>query len=299
MVNATRHLIVTADDFGVDVRVNEAIELAFTQGILTSASLMMGGDAVGDAVERARRLKGLAVGLHITLADGTPVLPRKRIPDLVDQDGRLRSDLFRSGVNWFFKPEVRRQVKAEIDAQFAAFVRTGLVLDHANAHKHLHLHPTIGGVIARIGRRYGLTALRIPAEPRRIIRRAEPGQHVPRAFLWPVLTMLRRRARATDLIVNDHIFGLAWTGALTEARLLSLIPHLPPGISELYAHPATADTEEMPHAAPGYRYREELAALTSPAVKAALSENGISLTHFSALASVLRPAVAEPRATMA
>jgi hopanoid biosynthesis associated protein HpnK len=299
MVSAARHLIVTADDFGVDIRVNEAVELAFTQGILTSASLMMGGDAVADAVERARRLKGLAVGLHITLADGRPVLPRKRIPDLVDRDGRFRNDLFRSGMNWFFKPDIRRQVKAEIDAQFAAFIRTGLVLDHANAHKHLHLHPTIAGVVARIGRRYGLTAMRIPAEPRRIIKRAEPGQAVPRALLWPVLAIVRRRARAADLIVNDHMFGLAWTGALTEARLLALIPHLPAGVSELYAHPATATAEEMPHAAPGYRYRDELAALTSPAVKTALVENGVSLTRFSALASALRPDGAEPRARTA
>lgn len=299
MTSDTRQLIVTADDFGVDVRVNEAVERAFLDGILTSASLMMGGEATADAVDRARRLKGLAVGLHVTLADGKPLLSPKRIPDLVDREGRFRDNLFKSGISWFFNPAVRRQVATEIDAQFAAFVRTGLVLDHANAHKHLHLHPTVGGLIVRIGRRYGLRALRIPDEPRRIVMRAEPDHAIPRTFLWPVLALLRRRAARAELLVNDRVFGLAWSGAMTEARLLALVPLLPAGVSEIYTHPATADAAAMPHAASGYRYCEELKALLSPAVRAALAENGIRLTRFSALASASRPAATAPRATPA
>ena len=51
-----RKLVVTADDFGAAREVNEAVELAHTRGILTAASLMMSGAAVGDAVARARRL---------------------------------------------------------------------------------------------------------------------------------------------------------------------------------------------------------------------------------------------------
>jgi hopanoid biosynthesis associated protein HpnK len=295
-VPRSRQLIVTADDFGVDVRVNEAVERAFTQGILTSASLMVGADAASDAVERARRLPGLAVGLHITLADGRPVLSAKRIPALVDREGRFRNDLFGSGVRWFFRPAVRRQLAAEIDAQFAAFVRTGLVLDHANAHKHLHLHPTVGSLIVRIGRGYGLSALRIPDEPRRIVRRADPKTRIPRSFLRPVLSMLRRRAASAHLMVNDHAFGLAWSGAMTEERLLALIPLLPAGISELYAHPATGDSSTMPHAVPSYRYRDELDALTSPRVRAALDAAGITPTRFSSLAAAPPRAVAARRA---
>lgn len=283
MNSATRLLIVTADDFGVDVRVNEAVERAFTEGILTSASLMMGGPAMADAVARARRLKGLAVGLHVTLADGRPVLPPKRIPGLVDRDGRFRNDLFGSGVRWFFAPSIRRQLAAEISAQFAAFVKTGLVLDHVNAHKHLHLHPTVGHLIIHIGRGYGLRSLRIPDEPRRIVRQADPGHAVPRSSLWPVLSLLRRKAGRAHLMLNEHAFGLAWSGAMTEERLLALIPLLPPGISELYAHPATVDAAEMPHAAKGYRNREELDALISPAVRESLAANGITLTRFSGL----------------
>ena len=95
-----KQLIVTCDDFGVDVAVNEAVEQAFTNGILTSASLMMGGEAVHDAVERARRLKGLGVGLHITLADGRPVfvrpLPKQKPEDIILVGGGVEASAKRA-----------------------------------------------------------------------------------------------------------------------------------------------------------------------------------------------------------
>ena len=53
------------------VEVNEAVERAYREGILTSTSLMVGGAAAADAVERARRLPGLKVGLHVVLT-GSP-----------------------------------------------------------------------------------------------------------------------------------------------------------------------------------------------------------------------------------
>ncbi|HET8585835.1 MAG TPA: hopanoid biosynthesis-associated protein HpnK, partial [Casimicrobiaceae bacterium] len=138
-----KKLIVTADDFGAAREVNEAVELAHTKGILTAASLMMSGDAVDDAIARARRLPTLRVGLHLVLVDGKPVLPPAAIPALVDRDGRFPRDLVRAGVNLFLRPDARRQLAAEIAAQFDAFAATGLALDHVNAHHHFHLHPSV------------------------------------------------------------------------------------------------------------------------------------------------------------
>jgi hopanoid biosynthesis associated protein HpnK len=276
-----KRLIVTCDDFGVDVAVNEAVEQAFTGGILTCASLMMGGEAVHDAVERARRLKGLGVGLHITLADGRPVLSPSAVPALVDRNGRFRDGLFGVGVNWFFNPMARAQLILEISAQFQAFVATGLVIDHVNVHKHLHLHPTVAAAVIRIGRRYGALAIRIPGEPRAILEAAEPGLHIPKSRLGPVLWLLRRRARRARLIQNDAVFGLAWSGDMTEGRLLGLIPNLPDGLNELYSHPATKDASQMRHAVPSYKYKEELRALLSPKVRQALVANNVQLARFT------------------
>ncbi|HEX5867450.1 MAG TPA: hopanoid biosynthesis-associated protein HpnK, partial [Beijerinckiaceae bacterium] len=176
-----KRLVVTADDFGLVPEVNEAVEAAHRDGILTAASLMVAEPAAADAVERARRLATLRVGLHLVLVEGRPALPPERVTDLVDGDGRFRTDMARLGFDIFARPRVRRQLEAEITAQFEAFAATGLTLDHVNAHKHFHLHPTIAGTIISIGRRYGMTALRVPVEPRAVISQIE---RAPLGLSW-------------------------------------------------------------------------------------------------------------------
>ncbi len=270
---------------------NEAVEDGHRFGVLTSASLMVGEAAAQDAVHRARRMPSLRVGLHVVLVDGTPVLPPEEIPDLVDASGRFPCAMIGSGVRFFFLPRVRRQLAREIHAQFAAFAATGLELDHANAHKHIHLHPTVARLILSIGRGFGLRAVRLPAEPAAIVEAAEGSG---RRISWPARLgtvalhawtgQLRRTLRHAGLATNDQVFGLAWSGAMTEARLLRLIPLLPEGVSEIYFHPAKTRTEALVRAMPDYRHAEELAALLSPRVRQALATAGIESTSFTALA---------------
>ncbi len=84
------------------------------------------------------------------------------------------------------------------------------------------------------------------------------------------------------------MFGLHWSGAMTPERLLGLVRHLPPGVSEIYTHPATCGGFEGD--CPGYAYAQELAALTSPEVIAAVRDSGARLTGFSGCsAAVGRP----------
>jgi hopanoid biosynthesis associated protein HpnK len=259
-------LIVTADDFGADEAVNEAVERGHVDGILTAASLMVTGNAMADAVTRARRLPRLGVGLHLVLVEGRPALPPDRIPDLVDRDGLFRTNMVRAGIDIFFRPAVRRQLAAEIEAQFAAFAATGLSLDHVNAHKHFHLHPTIAGLILSIGRRYGLHAMRAPVEPLAVLRRIEPvAATLAGRVAAPYARSVRSRIARAGLLVPDQVFGLAWSGAMTSRRLAALIANRPSGLTEIYLHPATRD--DYPGHAPGYAYAREYAALIDDDVR--------------------------------
>ncbi|MDQ2859729.1 MAG: hopanoid biosynthesis-associated protein HpnK, partial [Pseudomonadota bacterium] len=273
MNGPVRRLIVTADDFGAAREVNAAVEIAHRRGVLTAASLMVTAPAAADAVACARRNPALAVGLHLVLVEGRPALPASKVPDLVDGAGRFRSDMARAGATMAFNPAARAQLEAEIEAQFDAFAATALALDHVNAHKHFHLHPTIAGLILKIGARHGLRAARVPVEPRRSLALAEPeGTYSPNPVidLWAALA--RRRFRGAGLRVPDQVFGLAWSGAMTARRLRALIDNLPPGLSEIYLHPATGGDFEG--AAAGYRYGEELAALIAPEVIEAARASG-------------------------
>jgi len=262
-----RRLIVTADDFGAAVAVNEAVERAHTQGILTAACLMVGGAAVADAVERARRLPGLAIGLHIVLVDGAPVLPPEQIPALVGTDGLFHPDMVRTAFRIALSPSARTQMRAEVAAQFEAFAQTGLPLDHVNAHKHFHLHPMIASAILDAGTRHGLRAIRVPSEP---------GAGL---IAWWART-LGRGWRARGLAANDQVAGLSQTGAFTTQAMVAALGNLPAGLTELYTHPATQDA--YPGSAPGYRYTAELAALIAPETRAALVASGAVLGSFAA-----------------
>ena len=268
-------LVVTADDFGNDVAVNEAVEIAHRDGILTAASLMVGGPAAADAVARARRLPDLGVGLHLTLVDGTPVLPPEQVPGLVDATGRFRDNMALAGAAMFFLPATRRQLAAEIEAQFAAFAATGLPLDHVNAHKHFHLHPTIAGLIAHHRRALRPARGARAARARRAVADRSVGE--ARRGALPRGGGSRCRARCS---------GCKHSGAMTADRLAQRSPRCPTGLSEIYLHPATRD--DYPGHGPAYRHRAELAALLDPGIRQQIAAAGVDSGSFAALADGLR-----------
>jgi hopanoid biosynthesis associated protein HpnK len=271
---AGRLCIITADDFGLHPAVNEAVESGHRAGVLTATSLMVGAPAAQDAAQRARGLPNLRVGLHLTLCDGPSVLAAGQIPDLVDRDGRFHDNMVRAGWRFFASPRVRAQLAAEIHAQFAAFARLGLSLDHLNAHKHFHLHPTVLSLALRIGRDFGLRAVRVPAEPASGMTR----------LLMPWFGLMRYRLRRAGMECNDQIFGVAHSGAMDEARLLQILAALPAGVTEIYLHPGTLSGTAISPAMTGYRHRDELQALLSPAVRAALSDPTIRCGGYADIA---------------
>jgi hopanoid biosynthesis associated protein HpnK len=253
-------LIVTADDFGLHDSVNEAVELAHRAGTLNAASLMVGAPAATDAVRRARQLPGLRVGLHLVLADGWSLL-----------DGeRMSGEMLITAVRMFSMPAARRRLEAETRAQFAAFARTGLKLDHVNAHKHFHIHPTIFGVLLKVGRDYGTPPMRLPDEPFWFAARGGPMSGAANRLIFPWIAFMRHRLRKDRIFHNDHLFGIAGSGGMNENRLLDILRRLPPGLSEIYLHPATRSGSVIAESMSQYRHADELAALLSPRVRTAL-----------------------------
>jgi hopanoid biosynthesis associated protein HpnK len=280
-------VIVTADDFGLSVPVNEAVERAHREGILTATSLMVAEPAAEDAIRRARALPRLGVGLHVVVVCGRPILSPDQLPDLVGPDGMFTADLARAGVRYFFHPRARRQLEAEIRAQFAAFAASGLPFDHVNAQSHFHLHPTVFGMILRIAREYGSPPIRIPYEPFGPSWRATGdlrGLRFANAYLLaPWLAMMCARLDAGGFAHNDRVLGLSDVGHMTPARVTALLGELGPGVTEVFFHCATGRWPGIDPALTGYQLEDELAALTSPAVAALLHGEDVERIAFGDL----------------
>lgn len=267
-----KNLIITADDFGISKEVNEAVEDGHKNGVLTAASLMVAEPFAADAVERAKDMPRLGVGLHVALSRALPASDPKYIPALVDDNGWLRTDLVGAGFRFFFLPEVRRQLAIEIKAQFDAFARTGLSLDHVNAHNHLHLHPTVLSIILETGKQYGMRAIRLPKD--------RNAKGLGAAFLTPWLALMRARIAKNGVHHNDTLLGLDETGFLNSEAMTKLIDNLPDGTTELMCHPATGPWENMDPMACGFHHDQEYAALIDTSTRNAVTNSGANLIAY-------------------
>jgi predicted glycoside hydrolase/deacetylase ChbG (UPF0249 family) len=174
-------------------------------------------------------------------------------------------------------------LKAEIEAQFAAFAATGLALDHVNAHKHFHLHPTIARLMVEGAKAHHARGARVPLEPQEVLARIEPRKASGVvALTTPFARALQVRFRKAGIAAPDQVFGLAWSGAMTASRLGGLLENLPDGLTEIYTHPATGPYSGS---APGYQYGAELSALTQPDLKDLLVRQGIRSGGFADFSS--------------
>lgn len=272
--------MVTGDDFGFSRGVNRAIIEAHERGVLTSASLMVTGDAREEAVRLARAHPRLAVGLHLVVASGKAVLPPEEIPHLVDPSGRFRSSPTRAGLAYQFRPAARAQLRREIRAQLERFRETGLPLAHVDGHLHLHVHPVVLDVLAQLSAEFGIGTVRLPSEELGLALELDGGGVAAKVLWSSVFGLLRRRGarrlQAAGVAVADRVYGLHHTGRVDERYLLSLVPRISAEWSEIYCHPALPLEGEPDNGPPGAG-PVELAALLSPRVRAAIDAAGLVL----------------------
>lgn len=164
MKEMVRTLIINADDFGKDERINKAIVSAFRQGLCSSATLMPNLPGFEEACELARSNRLLNhVGLHLVLRDAAPLTERiKRFPKFCDQEGRL--NLARPAsflpILHFWKLE-REALVEEIRAQIQRCRKEGILLTHVDSHYHLHNEWAVACVLIPLLREQRIPYLRI------------------------------------------------------------------------------------------------------------------------------------------
>lgn len=272
---ALRRLIVNADDFGRSRSINAAVVRAHREGILTTASLMVNGEACDEAVLLARENPRLGVGLHLTLVMGQAALPPSEIPGLVNARGEFSDNAVASGFRYFACGELRDQLRREIAAQFGKFRATGLPLDHVNGHLNLHLHPTIFGLLMEHAQQWGVRHLRLTRDPFWLNARLIRGEWLYRVSHAIIFNLISWRARGElrrrGIRHTARVFGLLQNERVDEGFVTQLLPHLPAGDSELYSHPSLDE------------FKSELDALISPRVKAFVAEQRIQLIRYQDL----------------
>jgi chitin disaccharide deacetylase len=246
-----RRLIVNADDFGLTRGVSEGILAAHRHGIVTSTTVLVTAPISRDLLDRLDA-SGLGAGVHLNLTLGSPIT---RSRSLVDNDGRFVRDA-RHAAARANAGDVEKEVEAQIE-RFESLLKRSPT--HLDTHHHVGLHAPVKEIVLRIA---GLHALPVRSQD----------------------AVARAAARSAGLATPDHFFGESGPGPYwTLSRTLSHLRRLPPGSSEFMTHPGYCD-DALSYSRFGRQRETELAALGSPAARAAVAALGIRLCDFRDLA---------------
>jgi predicted glycoside hydrolase/deacetylase ChbG (UPF0249 family) len=149
------------------------------------------------------------------------------------------------------------------------------------------MHPAVLDVLIDLAREYGIKAIRLTREDLATSLALDARHSLHKCWESVIFTALSRAAekklRANSIAFPDALFGLHQSGKINESYLLSLLPRLRESVTEVYCHPAFLPCREVQYWTPTYRRDAELAALTSPAVRAAITDQGVTLVSYRAL----------------
>ncbi len=278
-------VIFNADDFGCSSHINQAVIRAHREGVLTSASLMITGDAVDEAVALARETPTLAIGLHLVLVAGRPASPPSAIPHLVDRRGHLLGDPVRAGVRYFLSRRAQEELHRELVAQFERFTATGLPLSHVDSHLHFHMHPRVFDLLVPLAERYGARGLRLPRDDLWLSLRYDRDR-IGVKVLWALFfrglcARAMARLRYRHLVVAQRVYGLMQSGRMEEAYVAEVLRRLRAPSAELYFHPTLGPERDPWGPNPG-----DLATLLSPRIRRIIEERGLRLATYATLGEV-------------
>lgn len=241
-----RSLVVNADDLGATRWVNDGIRRAYDDGILSSGSVMVVGDAIDDALECLRERPEMGRGIHVALTDGTPLSDASAIDSLVTDDGRFFQSGRRFYANWFRGRIDPEHVRLEATAQIERAIRQLDRVDHLNSHMHVHMIPRIFGIFHDLVESFDIPHLRVSHErlPRK--RTAATAQYLVRTLLAPgiakkaVLSGLSPFCRPRSRVLTESFSGVVHVGNMSERTLTGLLESNTCSPLEVCVHPGTA-----------------------------------------------------------
>jgi hopanoid biosynthesis associated protein HpnK len=274
-------IIFTADDFGASPSINAAVISAHLNGVLTSASLMVAGDAAQEALDMARATPSLAVGLHVVVVSGRSTLSPKHIPHLVDHAGRFRENPLAAGL-YYLGRQARQELAYEMEAQFDHFAASGLTLSHVDSHTHFHIHPTVFNIIVRLSKQHNAGGMRMPNDELALGLQYDASRAALKIAWSIVFSCFRRlylpRLSRAKLAVAERVYGLMQTGQMKEDYVISLLKHIQARTVEIYFHPDKVAGSSPLGPNPG-----DLATLLSPSLRRTIEERQFTLATYRLL----------------
>jgi len=268
-------LIVNADDLGNGPETDRGIFKAFTDGIVSSASLLVTGPSWRKAARQAQLL-GLPLGIHLDLSERKTIGPA--ISGLTDSSGCFPGKIL-TRKQLINRATTVEALTAEFLAQIDLARSAGIAPDHLDTHQHCALLPVVTEALCRACAASGISRLRLPLPQEPAVN--DPPELRKELSLYRTLAPAFAEATAQDRLTTPQgLFGMPLLNRLDTPQLAELLKRLPVGTWELMVHPGYCDRR---HPFATTARETELAALTDPAIRALLQKRNIQLTSFAEL----------------
>lgn len=287
MSEGTR-LIVNADDFGMSRGITDAIIVAHRYGFLTSTSLMANMPAADYAVSRAVACPALAIGVHLNICQGRPILPACEVRTLVGENGE-----FHSPREMVIRLWTRRVASAEIEREFCAQIRwikeRGFAPSHADSHHHMHIYPAAAGAFVRALAAEGIAcarASRCIERPRSNLLGGPYGGGMLRRIVVQSYRSTLQHTMFRNLVAPDYRIAISAAnsdGATLQERWNAALGNLPPGTFELACHPGLFERGFSENDSIRDRREAELLCLTNRDLRDLIDRRTIRLISYREL----------------
>lgn len=265
-----KQLIINSDDYGRTPDISRGIREAHLNGVVTSTTCMMNISTTAEDVAIAlKEAPGLAMGVHLVLTMGQPIIMREGSSSITDHNGN------------FFKyvpfvehvPQMdMNEVKEEWRAQIEAFIKAaGRKPTHLDSHHHSsYFAPQLFHGMLELAKKYDC-AIRFPFTNDISSELEETFKHVPSLIG-------EFNPRRPDSFLVDF-----YDESATHEELLRLINSIEDGTTEIMCHPGYVDDAFAKESVYNFQRERELKILTDPSIKEAINANGIKLSTFAAL----------------
>jgi predicted glycoside hydrolase/deacetylase ChbG (UPF0249 family) len=243
-MDATRFLVVIADDYGIGPETSRAILELAARGIVTGTVLLVNSPYAADAVRNWRQSgTGLEIGWHPCLTLDPPAAPVHRVSSLVGPDGclwPLRHFLARL----YLHQICPKQIETELNAQYDRFLElVGHPPALVNSHQHVSLFAPVGAILRRVlkERSAQLPYMRRVREPWPMLGRI-PGAGAKRTLLTMLGRIEARQQKHDAFPGNDWLAGITDPHWVREPEFFARwLTRVPGRVVELACHPGHFD----------------------------------------------------------
>lgn len=257
-----RKVIVNADDYGLTREVSRGIRLAHQQGIVTSTTVMMNMPLVEeDLATLSRETPSLALGVHLTLTAGQPVLSAAEVKTLIDkQENFFGLRELQKKVSDINLEEVRLEWKTQIEK----LLGLGYYPDHLDSHHHIsYRNFDLFSVMLSLAHEYNLPIRSIPFQLEQ--------------------EKLEKTQQEYGVISPEKVVTNFFGDSLSNAFLIQLLNSVKSGTIELMVHPGYSDSRLLGMSSYTWQRVRELHILSSPRIRDFIHRGSLTLTNFSAV----------------